>query len=301
MSVAIAVKNEEKYVRSAITSVCEQKGIQHEVIVVDDGSTDSTYLQLQELKLKYPHLQVHKNPNPGKARAFNLAVAHATGDFICLFSGDDIMPEGSLSARYEVLQAAQAKNIAKGDSRFLVGLSKLKTMSQNPNFDGMVIPKEPWKGGFTGTSYLIQRGLCKKIFPIPESLPNEDSWTYLCIVYFKNVEIVHSDIISCFWRVHQGNSISHQSDFQTYSKAYAPRMEAYALFLQEYKTDLNPSKARQIEAIYKAELLRRRGKFLSILMLPGLSITDRLRAISSSTPFFYWLRKRFFHFFSGWG
>jgi glycosyltransferase involved in cell wall biosynthesis len=293
ISVIIAVRNEERYIKEAIQSVCTQTGVNHEVIVIDDNSTDKTFEILEVLKAEHGNLYIQRNPNPGKVRAFNLGISLAKGKYYCLFAGDDIMPQGSLLARLESIKAHPQDGL-------IIGLSKLMTLSDDKNFNGQIIPKQEGRGGFTGTSYLMTMNAVKIIFPVPEILPNEDSWLYLCINYLPGMELVHSDIISNHWRVHAGNSISHFSDFETYNKKYTPRMEVYKVFYRFHEAELSERNKNTLIQIIKCEEARREGNVLKI-MLNSAPLIERLRAVSAATPFFYNLRKRFFHFFSGWG
>lgn len=61
----------------------------HEIIIIDDGSTDTTSTVLHELALQYPHLRsVRFRRNYGKAAALSEGFARASGDFIITIDGD---------------------------------------------------------------------------------------------------------------------------------------------------------------------------------------------------------------------
>src|SRR5690349_18216650 len=100
VSVVMAVKNEQRYLESALRSVCSQSGVSLEVVLVDDGSTDDTHAIASRLLAELPMLKLHRNPGQGKCAAFNFGVRNSRGRFVCLFAGDDIMPEGSLATRW---------------------------------------------------------------------------------------------------------------------------------------------------------------------------------------------------------
>ena len=75
-----------------------------------------------------------------------------------------------------------------------------------------MIPKKKNKGTLVGGAIMFSRPLGYKIFPIPEQLPNEDRWTELHIRFFS--KIIHSPIISLFYRIHSKNSSSRLNNFK---------------------------------------------------------------------------------------
>jgi len=292
VSVVIAVKNEKVYVAQALRSVLEQEGIDFEVIVVDDGSTDNTYEILEGLESNFANLRLVRNPKKGKCSAFNFGVSLSSGRYVCIYAGDDIMPQGSLQARFDKIsdRAANAE---------VVGLCKLITMSEDKKFDGHLVPKRVGKGGLTGVSYMMSRPVVEKIFPVPEDLPNEDTWMELAVTHFDSWSLVHSDIVGCQWRVHGGNSINMQVDFAEYNKKLTPRMAAIALFYKAHGRDLSEASRQSLESKARCEELRKKGDVIGILFC-DVSFVNRLRAISAANGFFYTLRKKMYGLLSGW-
>ncbi|MGH8384647.1 MAG: glycosyltransferase family 2 protein [Pyrinomonadaceae bacterium] len=292
VSVVVAVKNEEKYVQSAMLSILKQQGLSFELIVVDDGSTDETYNILQALAADYENLRLFKNPSAGKCSAFNYGVLHATGRFTCIYAGDDLMPAGSLAARFTTV-ASYAEDEA------VVGLCKLITLSENKKFDGHIVPKRAGQGGLTGVSYMMSQRVVSRIFPVPESLPNEDTWMELAVTHFVDWIVVHSDIVGCMWRVHSGNSINMLVDFPTYNRKLTPRMAAIGLFYDRHSSELSNESRDELYQKARCESSRSKGDMLGIL-LSRTSLVNRLRALSACNSFFYNLRKKLYGLLSGW-
>jgi GT2 family glycosyltransferase/glycosyltransferase involved in cell wall biosynthesis len=70
-----------------------------EVIVVDNASTDGTVALLREAEQRHPNLRViYNDRNTGFAPANNLALTHATGDYLVLLNNDTVLPRGWFSA-----------------------------------------------------------------------------------------------------------------------------------------------------------------------------------------------------------
>lgn len=291
VSVVVAVKNEQKHIAEAISSIADQEQVDCEIIVIDDGSSDETLPILTGLALKYGNLKVHKNPKAGKVSAFNYGVAMAAGRFVCIFAGDDIMPQGSLAARLAAVNGQPQDNP-------VVGLSKLRTMSENKRYDGHLIPRRKGKSALSGVSPLMNKRALDKIFPIPEVLPNEDTWMEIAVLHF-DLTVVHSDIICCLWRLHDGNSINTLLPFDEFNKRFTVRMRAFSLFFDLHKTALTPDSRASLAAKVACEERRVNGDIFGILSTP-VGFVDRVRAVALTGPQFYAVRNKLYGVLSGW-
>lgn len=290
ISIILAVKNEEIYLNQALESILLQKGPSIEVVIVDDNSSDSTFKILEKFNSKFSNIKISKSLGVGKNAAFNLAYKMSSAEAICLFAGDDIMPKDSLRKRWEVF------NIKK--NKFVI-LSKMITLSSIPSMNGILIPKGKGKASTSGLSPLMPREISDKIFPVPEQLPNEDTWLDLHFRYNLKDSIFHSDTVCALWRIHELNSISHTQSFKVYSKKYDKRMRALGLFLEQFSDNLEAKEKKVLESQIHLENLRKNGKFISIIFL-SVPLIEKLRAIANSNSFFYNLRKRLYNITSGW-
>lgn len=292
ISVVIAVKNESLHLKQALESVLNQRDVSHEVILVDDNSTDDSLEIAKSLVRNHPNLTILRNIGNGKCRAFNLGVSKSSGSFICLFAGDDIMPEGSLVARLNSIQ-----NIS--DVQNAISLSKILSFSTDKRFDGVLAPRKKGLASLSGVSPLMSRNVAEKIFPVPETLPNEDTWMELAILYLPGFQVIHTDIVCCQWRVHSGNSINMQSDFNSYNIKITERMKALELFHKKYHLILKKESLRELEGRIDCEEARKHGSLFGI-MFSKVSFSNKLRSISILNSFFYNIRKVAFKLLSGW-
>jgi dolichol-phosphate mannosyltransferase len=91
-SVLIPARNEEGCIASTVQHLSLELTLQkvpHEIVVVDDGSTDSTWRILQELRAKVGTLRPVQNPGPhGFGRAVVCGLDHAQGDAMTIMMAD---------------------------------------------------------------------------------------------------------------------------------------------------------------------------------------------------------------------
>lgn len=91
LSIIIPVYNAERFIKKAIESALEQPEVS-EIVLVDDGSTDTTAQIIKELKLQNPIIKLFYHPNKinkGRSASRNLAIQNATGNYIAFLDADD--------------------------------------------------------------------------------------------------------------------------------------------------------------------------------------------------------------------
>lgn len=86
VSVIIPVYNAAPWLAATIESVLGQSTPPHQVIVVNDGSTDQSVAIAQRY---LPQIELVQQPNAGCAHARNRGVALATGDYLAFLDADD--------------------------------------------------------------------------------------------------------------------------------------------------------------------------------------------------------------------
>lgn len=113
VSVLMASYNHEKYVEAAVRSVMAQKGVTFELIVIDDGSTDSSPEILERLQAELKFSYIHR-PNRGLVATMNELVSMARGKYFCSFASDDIMPQGRLEKQSAYLELHPEESLCFG-------------------------------------------------------------------------------------------------------------------------------------------------------------------------------------------
>ena len=100
-SAIVPTHNRARYIAEALDSLLGQHMPFHELIVIDDASTDETSDVLAGYRDQARIIEL--TANSGKAAALNMAIPLATGDYIWLFDDDDVALPDALSRHIELL------------------------------------------------------------------------------------------------------------------------------------------------------------------------------------------------------
>jgi dolichol-phosphate mannosyltransferase len=89
----IPCRNEEGAIASTVEHLHVElrlQAVEHEIVTVDDGSTDSTWTVLQELRARVPALRPVQNTGEnGFGRAIALGIDHSRGDAVVIMMADE--------------------------------------------------------------------------------------------------------------------------------------------------------------------------------------------------------------------
>ncbi|MFI5183211.1 MAG: glycosyltransferase family 2 protein [Vicinamibacteria bacterium] len=105
VSVLLPVKDGAPFLEACLASLAGQTLADHEIIAVDDGSTDGSREILERCARADPRLLVLENPGLGVVDALNAALAAAAGPFAARMDGDDVAHPERLAAQVERLEA----------------------------------------------------------------------------------------------------------------------------------------------------------------------------------------------------
>ncbi len=97
VSIVIPVFNVEDYLDECLLSAVNQDYGNIEIIIVNDGSTDSSGEIIDKFKSQYPNIQSVKTKNKGQSSARNLGLEMATGDYILFLDSDDWFDKNTVS------------------------------------------------------------------------------------------------------------------------------------------------------------------------------------------------------------
>jgi len=114
VSVLVPARNESGNIEKCIISLLNQDYPNFEIIVLDDNSLDDTFLKLQKIKEKYPHLKVYSNEVllegwTGKNFACYTLSRYANGDWLLFTDADTVHSRDSISSSMEAIIEEKAE------------------------------------------------------------------------------------------------------------------------------------------------------------------------------------------------
>jgi len=128
-SIIIPTYNRRELLLQALASVWMQTFTDYEVLVVDDGSTDGTWEELQALGSRVCALH-QQNAGPGAAR--NLGAQHATGDYLALLDSDDLWFPWTLNFFTELIRCHEGPSVLSAKVMEFTDVSDLARVCQTP-------------------------------------------------------------------------------------------------------------------------------------------------------------------------
>jgi glycosyltransferase involved in cell wall biosynthesis len=203
ISVCMATYNGELFLREQIDSILIQLGTSDELVVSDDGSTDSTLTILNSYDDNRIKL-IKNNGIKGYTNNFENALKHSCGDIIFLSDQDDIWLPNKVNLCVD--------EIVYHD--FLVHDASVVNMDRNVLFKSYFSFRKVKRGflpnfykiGYLGCCMVFKRNVLDKALPFPvhDKVITHDSWlTLIAELYFKT-KLLENPLI--LYRRHNTNT-----------------------------------------------------------------------------------------------
>ncbi len=212
VSILIPSYNAEKWVAGTIESAINQKWSPKEIIVVDDGSRDNTYLIAKGFECK--NIKIIRQENRGASCARNRALELAQGDYIQWLDSDDILGADKLSTQLKEAERGTGTRVLLSSpfAEFHYELRRAKfhptVLWRNLSPKEWLISKFANNVWMTGPSWLVSRRLTEMAGPWDERLTLDDDGEYFCRVVAASEGIRFVEGAKSYYRQWNSNSLS---------------------------------------------------------------------------------------------
>ncbi|ASN51480.1 glycosyltransferase [Sinomonas sp. R1AF57] len=115
VSVVVPCYNYGRFLPDALGSVLDQPGVEVEVIIVDDASTDGSQAVAEQLAASDSRVTlVQHERNQGHIATYNDGLGRVNGDYVVLLSADDLLAPGSLARSAALFEACPEVGLVYG-------------------------------------------------------------------------------------------------------------------------------------------------------------------------------------------
>lgn len=174
VSVILPVYNRARIVGEAVRSVFEQAYRDFELIIVDDGSTDSTPEALEGFSSR---AVIVRQDNKGPAAARNLGIGKAGGELIAFIDSDDIWLAEKLRLQVEFMDAHPGAGLVHCDGWIVDGTKEMPDLASHPAFyskrkppEGEAAAARIMRTPVVTSHTVVRRGVLDRVGLFPEDL-----------------------------------------------------------------------------------------------------------------------------------
>ena len=200
VSVIVPVYNTEKYLRKCLDSLVGQTLKDIEIIIVDDGSKDSSPSIINEYIGRYPDRFIcYTQKNSGQAVARNKALKMCTGEYIGFLDSDDFLFADMIENMYNTAICANADYVACGFSEITYDETGKEIELQHYVHSKIIHTKKDMFFGAYASPWLhlYRRDVLERSkADFPEGVVYEDTAFYLNLIpYIKKPAVVDKPLV----------------------------------------------------------------------------------------------------------
>lgn len=211
VSIIVPCYNSEKYLEQCLQSLINQTLKDIEILIVDDGSIDSTPFIAEDYSKRWPNIRVIKQKKSGVSNARNSGIKASQGKFLIFVDSDDTIEKDSLDILYNCA--------LENESQFVYGgfrttdiynntIDEYKSIYLEDNNRSMVISYMQNKIGICIGNFIVSKGLIsdKNILFHEGCKYGEDrEFIIKCLASALNIKSISKNIYN--YRQHSNSAI----------------------------------------------------------------------------------------------
>lgn len=164
ISVIMPVHNGERFVGEAIESILNQTFTDYELIIVDDGSTDTTPAILQRYEQADPRVRLYRHPtNRGVYLSRNLGCQHANGSYLALMDADDISLPDRLQRQADYLNGSPNIGLVGSAAQAIDESGHAQSVMHFPTLPGVLGWMILFSNFFVLSTVMIRRSIMEQL------------------------------------------------------------------------------------------------------------------------------------------
>jgi glycosyltransferase involved in cell wall biosynthesis len=207
VSVIVPVFDTERFVAAALDSIVAQTRPADEVIVVDDGSTDSSAAIADEYASRHPELRVLRQANGGPGAARNAGIEAATGEFLAFHDADDEMVPDRLSVQLECFARRADLDVVVGAEDPMIEAGAA------PGVEAMTRARPGWRGhehALHLMSMMARATVFDRVGRFDPSYRMAEDTEWFARAFAAHASILFLDDVLTRRRIHDTNASHHR-------------------------------------------------------------------------------------------
>lgn len=205
ISVCMATYNGGPYIKEQLESILCQIGVNDEVIISDDMSTDNTFDVIESFQDPRIHIYKHTSDH-GFAKNFENALNHASGKYIFLSDQDDFWMPDKVQTTLDYLKKYDfvvSDCITIDSNGKVISESRIKDFNIQTGFWRLMI-----KTRYLGCCMAFNDQVLKAVLPFPGHtyLMEHDLWIATVAEYYFSTALINKALIE--YRRHEENASS---------------------------------------------------------------------------------------------
>jgi glycosyltransferase involved in cell wall biosynthesis len=219
VTVLVNTYNQERFIAEALESILAQDWPEEKLdaIVVDDGSTDSTFSIVQKFG---PRIRCLRKPNGGQVSAFHAGLAEVRGDVVAFLDGDDWWHPTKIRRVVDAFNRYPGI-AAVGHGYYEVDQNGSILSTMLPALEYHLTLSSPEAARFAadlrvfgGTSRMaIRRLALERVVPVPEELPFFDNFIFTQALGLAGAVILPE--LLTYYRLHSANLYASEANDET--------------------------------------------------------------------------------------
>lgn len=212
LSVVMPVFNGGPYLSTAVESVLAQTLGDHELVIVDDGSTDGSTDVIARFAASDPRVRAFRKDNSGISDTLNRGLAEARGDWIARLDADDVMLPHRLE-RQLAFVSADSEMVAAGSYYDIIDAAGARCATLRPlprdrgELQRLLDAREPLT--FTHPTMIYRRQIAVALGGYRRDYePCEDTELFARMLAMSGVILIQPEVLTLY-RVHDA-TISQQ-------------------------------------------------------------------------------------------
>ena len=294
VQVLLATHNGERYLEEQLDSILSQDSVSVEILVADDGSTDSTQDIVRSYARRFPVELVSTERIGGSTKNFARLVAEADAELVAFSDQDDRWLPSKLKNQVDAMQGNGPELVFTD----LLLMNQCGTLTGRSLFSVNRI--NPQRARFAnvcvqniapGNASLMNKAALELVRPIPTGVYGHDWWCAAVVALFGSLTLVDEPGVA--YRIHEANVVGSRQSANAVASAvellglalgrsdfFAKRAVLASELVRRWPAEILEADLRALEAISKGATSRLRvDDVLGLARNGGFRFGDRGRNV----------------------